>query len=240
MTTSPTAFVDAIGDTPLVRLRRLPARTDVEVWAKLEGCNPGGSAKDRSAWALLEDALRNGTIARGTMQEITAQLGRVDEVLVATSTTGTLGGCKRWVEEQGSPTRVVAVDPVGSILFGGTRATRVLNGYGAGSPPAIAPLTEPDEVARVAEVDAVVGARHLARREGILTGASGGAVISACLDRLDGLTPGSVVALVLHDFGWAYLGTVYDDAWVEQKVGVTPQDLAAALDASLARAVGER
>ena len=39
----------AIGDTPLVRLRRLLLRPDIAVWAKLESANPGGSAKDRPA-----------------------------------------------------------------------------------------------------------------------------------------------------------------------------------------------
>ena len=47
----------AIGDTPLVRLRRYLHRPDVDVWAKLEASNPGGSAKDRPAARMIEDAL---------------------------------------------------------------------------------------------------------------------------------------------------------------------------------------
>jgi N-(2-amino-2-carboxyethyl)-L-glutamate synthase len=47
----------AIGDTPLVALRRLLLRPDVSVWAKLEASNPGGSAKDRPAAQMLRDAL---------------------------------------------------------------------------------------------------------------------------------------------------------------------------------------
>ena len=43
----------AIGDTPLVALRRLLLRPDVSVWAKLEASNPGGSAKDRPASAMI-------------------------------------------------------------------------------------------------------------------------------------------------------------------------------------------
>jgi len=54
-----------IGNTPLVPLRNLLDRDDVEVWAKLEMLNPGGSAKDRSAARMVEDALANGTIRRG-------------------------------------------------------------------------------------------------------------------------------------------------------------------------------
>jgi 2,3-diaminopropionate biosynthesis protein SbnA len=56
----------AIGDTPLVGLRRYLRRPDVEVWAKLEAANPGGSAKDRPATRMLEDALDDGLITAGT------------------------------------------------------------------------------------------------------------------------------------------------------------------------------
>ena len=173
--------------------------------------------------------------AEGTMREITEALGAVDEVYVATSTTGTLGGCVRWLRDHGPATRVVAVDPVGSVLFGGEQGPRSLGGFGAGAVPPLAELAQPDAVARVAEVDAVVGARHLARTEGILPGASGGAVIAALLGRLDGLPAGARVAVVLHDFGWAYLHSIYDDAWVQQHLGVAPDQLAAAVARSMAR-----
>ncbi len=57
-------LVDRIGNTPLVRLRRvvddLPDR--IEVWAKLEWFNPGGSVKDRAAWSIIRDAEEQGRI----------------------------------------------------------------------------------------------------------------------------------------------------------------------------------
>ncbi|MDP9257375.1 MAG: 2,3-diaminopropionate biosynthesis protein SbnA [Actinomycetota bacterium] len=56
----------AIGDTPLVALRRYLVRSDVDVWAKLEASNPGGSAKDRPAARMLEEALERGSIGLGT------------------------------------------------------------------------------------------------------------------------------------------------------------------------------
>jgi N-(2-amino-2-carboxyethyl)-L-glutamate synthase len=59
-------ILGAIGDTPLVTLRRYLLRPDVDVWAKLEGLNPGGSAKDRPAAQMLRDALECGRIDRGT------------------------------------------------------------------------------------------------------------------------------------------------------------------------------
>ncbi len=49
-------IVDAIGNTPLVELRRLSPKPGVRIWAKLESRNPTGSVKDRVAKALIEDA----------------------------------------------------------------------------------------------------------------------------------------------------------------------------------------
>jgi cysteine synthase B len=57
-------FTDLVGDTPLVRLRRIEADCPgVELWAKCEFANPGGSVKDRPALRMIEDALARGELA---------------------------------------------------------------------------------------------------------------------------------------------------------------------------------
>ncbi len=59
------SVVDAVGNTPLVRLNRVARHTpDVEVWAKLEFANPGGSVKDRPALRMIQDALADGRMTR--------------------------------------------------------------------------------------------------------------------------------------------------------------------------------
>ena len=60
-----TGILDAIGNTPLVRLRRIP-REGAEIWVKLEYRNPSGSMKDRMALAMIEGAERNGLLEPGT------------------------------------------------------------------------------------------------------------------------------------------------------------------------------
>ncbi|MEU6643162.1 2,3-diaminopropionate biosynthesis protein SbnA [Saccharomonospora sp. NPDC046836] len=57
---------DCVGNTPVVALRRLFPDPDVEVIAKLELMNPGGSMKDRSARYIVESGLRDGSIRPGT------------------------------------------------------------------------------------------------------------------------------------------------------------------------------
>ena len=54
-----------IGQTPLVRLRRLPAAGSAEVLCKCEQFNPGGSVKDRTALAMVEAAEREGRLVPG-------------------------------------------------------------------------------------------------------------------------------------------------------------------------------
>lgn len=59
------SVVDAVGNTPLVRLRRVAASApSVEVYAKLEFANPGGSVKDRAALRMIRDALADGRLTR--------------------------------------------------------------------------------------------------------------------------------------------------------------------------------
>ncbi|RDI96686.1 cysteine synthase A [Meiothermus sp. QL-1] len=61
---------DVIGKTPVVRLRRIVEPGMAEVWVKLEGNNPGGSIKDRTAWYLIKDAEERGILKPGSGQLI--------------------------------------------------------------------------------------------------------------------------------------------------------------------------
>ena len=62
-----------IGDTPLVRLQRLPGHTSNRVLCKLEGNNPAGSVKDRPAMSMIVEAEKRGEIAPGdTLIEATS------------------------------------------------------------------------------------------------------------------------------------------------------------------------
>jgi cysteine synthase B len=64
---------DTVGNTPLVRLQRLPGKTNNALLAKLEGNNPAGSVKDRPALSMVVEAEKRGTIKRGdTLIEATS------------------------------------------------------------------------------------------------------------------------------------------------------------------------
>jgi len=59
------SILDAIGHTPLVRLSRIGRELPVELYGKVEACNPGGSAKDRLALHLCDMAEKRGFLRPG-------------------------------------------------------------------------------------------------------------------------------------------------------------------------------
>lgn len=55
---------ELIGGTPLIRLQQLEPRPGVEIWAKAEFMNPGGSVKDRAAYQMIQDGIASGALTR--------------------------------------------------------------------------------------------------------------------------------------------------------------------------------
>jgi len=310
-------ILSAIGNTPLVRLRRVIPDLQFNLHGKLESLNPGGSMKDRPALNILKDALTSGIIRPGavviesssgnmgiglaqvcalfdlrficvvdpkttaqnirlltiygaevdmvsepdpatgeflqarinrvktllatvensfwpnqyanhlnsqahheTMREIVRDLkGELDYLFCATSTCGTLRGCSEYAREQGLRTRIVAVDAIGSVIFGGPKAKRLIPGHGAAVCPELFSTNLADQYVQISDLDCIVGCRRLAKREAILSGGSSGALISA-VDRLKNSIPsGATCAAILPDRGERYMDTIYCDAWVTEHFG---------------------
>jgi cysteine synthase B len=59
------SVLDLIGNTPLVDISRLSPNPRVQIYAKLEGANPGGSVKDRAALSMVDEAEKEGRLAPG-------------------------------------------------------------------------------------------------------------------------------------------------------------------------------
>jgi len=58
-------FIGAIGNTPLIRLRKISEETGCNILGKAEFMNPGGSVKDRAAWYIVKDAEEKGLLKPG-------------------------------------------------------------------------------------------------------------------------------------------------------------------------------
>ena len=306
------SVVSCIGKTPLVYLRRLFAQPGLEVLAKLELLNPGGSAKDRPARFIIEQGLLDGTITAHThliestsgnlgialamvarvygltltcvvdpaisptnlrmLQQLGAQIEMVTQVddqggylktrlqrvhelcrtlpqalwinqyanqrnwqahafgsgdeivaeldapidclVVAVSTTGTILGVARRLRQEFPKLRVVAVDAVGSVIFGAPPQPRKIPGLGSSIVPPLLSCDEIDEVVYVGDRESVQGCRDLVAAEGLLAGGSSGSVIAA-ITKLQPTFPRPYrVLTILPDRGERYLDLVYDDEWV--------------------------
>ncbi len=155
-----------------------------------------------------------------TMAEIMTQLnGKVDFLLLTTGTCGTLRGCSDYIRQEELPTRIWAVDAVGSVIFGHKSQKRFIPGHGAARIPELFHSGLAERAIHVTDVDCIHGCRKLLKREAILAGGSSGAVISA-LERVRHEIPdGANVVVILADRGERYLDTVYSDEWVVDHFG---------------------
>jgi cysteine synthase A len=121
--------------------------------------------------------------------------------------------------DQGYPTRVIAVDAVGSQIFSNHKHNRLIPGLGSAICPKLTPTGDVFKILHVNDIDCVVGCRRLARTEAILAGGSSGGVISA-VDRMSNEIPkNSNVVVLLPDRGERYLDTIYSDEWVRENLG---------------------
>ncbi|MDP2689939.1 MAG: cysteine synthase [Deltaproteobacteria bacterium] len=79
------SVLDLVGNTPLVRINKITAGLPegVEIYAKLEGFNPGGSVKDRAALSMIEDAENSGRLTR--------------DKIILDSTSGNTGIAYAWI-----------------------------------------------------------------------------------------------------------------------------------------------
>jgi cysteine synthase A len=84
MTPPASSVLDAIGNTPLIKLRHASEATGCTILGKAEFMNPGGSVKDRAGLAIIQDAVRRGVLKPGgTIVEGTAGNTGIGIALVA-------------------------------------------------------------------------------------------------------------------------------------------------------------
>lgn len=171
-------------------------------------------------WANQYSSSANPEIHRDTIaRELLEQTsGRVDGVLVAVSTGGTLAGISRGLRAGCSSAPVYAVDVLGSLVTSGTAAPHLLSGIGATRRSSFLQPDDFEAALRVADVTAFAVCRKVRRETGLAIGGSGGAVVAAYLDALPSggvLASATSPVAVIADGGDAYVSTFYDDGWLE-------------------------
>jgi N-(2-amino-2-carboxyethyl)-L-glutamate synthase len=179
---------------------------------------------DDTFWPNQYANLENAAAHQHTMQEIVGELGgELDYLFSSASTCGTLRGCVEYVRGNSlDRIKVVAVDAVGSVIFGGQNAKRLIPGHGAGVRPALYQAGLADLLVSVDDWDCITGCRMLLAREALLVGGSSGATLMGVMRIKDQIADGATVVAIFPDRGERYLDTIFCDDWVSQHFGRVP------------------
>jgi 2,3-diaminopropionate biosynthesis protein SbnA len=169
--------------------------------------------------------------ARFTAREILRDLPDLDALVASVSTGGHISGISKALKEELPDLEVIAVDAVGSSIFGFPFQRYMTRGWGLSWVPDNLSLEALDRLHRVSDAEAIATARILARFEGLLIGESAGATTFAALHHAH-LNPESRILVVAADTGANYVDESFVDAWLSSH-GMTaalPRDPAALLE----------
>lgn len=177
------------------------------------------ASEPNAVWLNQYENVANKTVhAEQTAAEIAREFESVDWIFVGAGTTGTLCGICEGLRRDFPGVKIVAVEPVGSVTFGGPAGKRNIPGIGTSERPPLANLADPDRVIAIAEEETVASCRAFARDYHLLVGGSTGTVLAAIKQVSSEFQPGETIVAISPDLGDKYLETVYDRDWVNDVI----------------------
>ncbi|HET7584277.1 MAG TPA: pyridoxal-phosphate dependent enzyme [Gemmatimonadaceae bacterium] len=152
--------------------------------------------------------------------------GRITHFVASAGTGGTITGAGRYLKERNPKIRIIAGDPVGSILSdlwrnGGQSTVEgvpyKVEGVGQDKLPGTLDLSVIDDYRSVSDRDAFAMARRITREEGLFVGGSSGLIAHVALQVAREVNdPDALVVAFLCDTGERYLSKLYNDEWMRE------------------------
>lgn len=159
-----------------------------------------------------------------TAHEIEDAFGNtLDALVVGVSTAGQIMGLAHHFKYKSPKTKIIGVDVTGSVIFGGPPKPYKMTGVGLSFLPPNLDYQLLHAGYIVDESLAYSVCHALAKREGILLGASTGAIVAAGLHCAKMLGPKANILMINPDRGDRYLETIYDNSWIDNN-GFTLMD----------------
>jgi cystathionine beta-synthase len=152
--------------------------------------------------------------------------GKITHLVLTTGTGGTLTGTAMFLKEKNPAIQVWAMDPFGSLLTKYFRTGEVdmnevhpyiTEGIGEDFVPQNYDMKYVDVFEQVADKEAAVMARRIAKEEGLFCGYSAGTALQGLLQLKDLLKKEHLVVVILADHGSRYVGKVYNDQWMMER-----------------------
>jgi N-(2-amino-2-carboxyethyl)-L-glutamate synthase len=152
-----------------------------------------------------------------TALSIFESFSEIDYLFVGAGTTGTIMGCAEYIKNNRLKTKIVAVDPVGSVTFDFPANKRYIPGLGTSRKPELVDKSLLDDIILVKEEDTIIMCRRLLREKSLFVGGSTGTVLAGIDAYTSKLTTAKKIVAISPDFGDGYLDTIYDDQWVLER-----------------------
>src|SRR5262249_20746892 len=142
-----------------------------------------------------------GAHYRWTAPEILDHFPLLDYLFIGAGTTGTLMGCAEYLREHSSRTKIIAVDSVGSVTFGGPAGRRHIPGLGTSCRPELADEHLLDDIVMIDEIDTIRMCWRVAAVHKFLLGGSSGTVLCGVQKYAEKIEPNGLVVAISPDFG---------------------------------------
>ncbi|WP_234811024.1 pyridoxal-phosphate dependent enzyme [Candidatus Williamhamiltonella defendens] len=154
------------------------------------------------------------------VREIVQQVGKVDAYVGCVGTGGSMTGISHGLKVHNPNTTIIAVEPVGSIVFGKPGHPYYQSGTGTPDGDTVGLVFDYSTIdmgEQVSDAQAFETARYIAKKYGLLVGGSTGGVIYKALELIYQNQISGNIVIAVADGGEKYLNTVFNQEWLEER-----------------------